>query len=587
MSADGTAPAFFLTDSFAGIGGASFGIKLATGQDVNVAVNHWDVAVMMHGLNHKLTQHHCEDIYKVDPLVVCGGNAIDLAWFSPTCTDFSRAKGDKPIDNKLRALPWIVNEWCRRNPPRIFVMENVPEIADWAPLNAKGERIKERKGEVFQAWLTDLRNLGYKVEVKKLKAHHFGSPTSRERLFVIGRRDGLPIQWPAPTHGAAPLLPFKTAASCIDWSIPSLSIFATREEARAFAKKYGCGVPRRPLKPKTLARIVKGLRKFVLDAKRPFIVPVTHGGDTRVHSVDDPFRTITGAHRGEYGVAVPFISKLQQNSIGQDLGDPLHTAMAGAQRFGVVSPLLVQTGYSERKANSYGRKKGQDVRVLDIGEPLGTVVGGGQRHGLASVVLERAGIRLADAAFIARNFSDRAGGWAGGESVDGPLSTITARDHHSVVTANLVELKGNGADAFRGGTAVDEPLGSICAQGNHWAEVRALLVKYYGEGGPSDVAEPLDTVTSKGRFGLAPVTVAIDGDEYVIVDIGFRMLTPRELARAQGFPDSYHLELGADGKKLTTEDQVRLIGNSVPPQVAAAIVRANLYGDNVEVRRAA
>ncbi len=513
--ADGSAFRLRTHASFAGIGGACCGMKSATGYSPISATNHDDVAIGMHRLNHPETIHFCEDVFEVDPVVASEGVAVDAAWFSPDCTHHSRAKGGKPKSNVLRGLAWVVKHWAESAvAPRVIFVENVPEFAKWGPLDEAGQPIKAQEGDTFREWIAALRACGYVVEWRCLKAHHYGAPTSRERIFVIARRDGLPIVWPKQTHGPG-LTPYRTAAECIDWSIPTLSIFATPEEARAFGKANGRGTPKRPLAEKTLARIARGLFKFVINNARPFIVPVTHGGEHgRVHDIDEPMRTVTGAHRGE---------------------------------FALVAPVMVQTGYGERV--------GQAPRVLDLDKPLGVIVGCGQRHGLAT-------------AFIERAFSDRpTGGWAGGRQVDLPLPTVTAKDHNHLVVSHLTKLKGTCLD----GQALTEPMATVGAQGTHLAEVRAFLVKFYGSAAGADLQLPLDTVTSKDRFGL----VMVGGEQYQIVDIGFRMLTPRELARAQGFPDSYALD-GFEGHALTTGEQVRLVGNSVPPAVAEALVRANL-----------
>ncbi len=585
MPADGSAPLdLFTTDSFAGWGGASLGIKIATGRAPHVAVNHNDIAIAMHAVNCPETKHYCESVYDVDPVEACGGRTPDIAWFSPDCTHHSRAKGATPKDNALRGLAGIVPTWAKAVRPRCIVVENVPEFEYWGPLGKDGLPLKARRGETFKAWVKELRDLGYKVDWKRLRAHHYGAPTSRERLFIIARSDGYSPVWPRPSHGERDnkegLPAFRTAASCIDWRIPALSIFATKAEAKAFARKYHCGTPRRPLAPKTLARIAKGLQRFVVENPRPFVVPVSHGGEpNRVHDIDDPLRTVTGAHRGELALCTPVFTKAHSHGWDRPSSagdDPLHTVTC-TEEHALSTALLVQTGYGERAAGKYGRTNAQAPRVLDLEEPLGTIVGCARRHGLAELFLRKAA--EGDLAFIARNFGDRpTGGWAGGESADGPLSTVTARDHHALVASTIVKLKGSCAD----GQPVDEPLDSVCAQGTHYAEVRALLVKYYGTGTTQEITEPVDTVTAKARFGI----VTIHGDEYMIVDISFRMLTPRELARAQSFPDSYVLDVDGNGRRLTTEQQVRLVGNSVPPLVAAAIVTANVPG-LAEVRVAA
>lgn len=535
------------TDGFAGWGGFSLGLKLA-GFGVYASFNHWKVAVAMHQANNPETMHFCEDIREIDPRLVLGDVRIDFAVFAPDCTHHSVAKGGKPRDNKLRGLAEvIVNPWAKTMRPRCILVENVPEFRDWGPLDEHGKPIKERKGESFRAWVKALEDLGYTVEWRVLKCHEYGAPTSRERLFVVARLDGKPA-WPGPTHGPG-LLPVRTAAQCIDFSIPTLSVFATKDEARAFSREHGCGIPKRPLAENTMRRIARGLFKFVIGSARPFVVPVTHPHDQRVHSIDEPLRTVTSAHRGELALVAPVFTKAHNHGWdrpGSRSDEPLHTVTA-TEEHALIAPTLVQTGQGERV--------GQAPRCLDLQKPLGTVVGCGQRHGLV-------------AAFLARNYSERpTGGWPGGVRLDVPAPTVTAHRNAALVTSHLSILNENTI-----GQDVRAPMQTVVAGATRFAEVRAFLTKFYGQGVGQDLNDPMGTVTARDRFGL----VVVDGVDYEIVDIGFRMLTPRELARAQGFPDSYKLDTDPDGRRLTLEEQVRLVGNAVPPPVVEALVRANV-----------
>lgn len=464
-----------IVDNFAGGGGASLGIELALGRGPDLAINHDAEAVALHSENHPATQHFCESVWTVDPERVCAGHPVGLAWFSPDCTHFSKAKGAKPRSKKIRGLAWVVVRWAAAVRPAVIVLENVEEFAGWGPVLPDGKPCPERKGRTFRAWRRKLERLGYEVEHRELRACDYGAPTIRKRLFVIARCDGRPIMWPEPTHGPGRARPYRTAADCIDWSIPCPSIF---ERAR-------------PLAEKTQARIARGILRFVIESVDPFIVPVSHGGDLRVHSIREPVRTVTGARRGE---------------------------------FALVAPTIVQTGYGERK---------------------------GQKHALV-------------ASFLAKHFG---GNETPGARIDAPMHTITARDHHALVTSNLVKLYGT----CRDGQPITEPLPTIRAQGTHVAEVRAFLVKYYGAATGQGLDVPLHTIPSKARFGL--VTVA--GGLYQIADIGMRMLAPRELYRAQGFPDSYRIDVNLNGRRLSKEAQIRMVGNSVCPPLAAAIVRSN------------
>jgi DNA (cytosine-5)-methyltransferase 1 len=508
-------------DSFAGGGGWSKGIEMATGRSPDYAANHDPQAIAMHSANHKGTAHFCESVWRIH-LEKHRGQRVRLAVFSPDCKDFSKAKGGKPVDKGIRGLAWFVVKFCRILGPDVFMVENVEEWPEWCPLGPDGKRIEERLGETFRSWWAALERLGYHLEMKELSAHDYGAPTIRKRVFVIGRRDKQPIVWPEPTHGPGRAFPHRVAAECIDFTIPILSIFATHKRALTWSRAWRkAGVPMwcpvRPLAIPTRRRIAHGIQRFVIDDEDPyFITPVTHAGDDRVHSAREPFRTITGAHRGELAL---------------------------------VAPTLIQTGYGERE--------GQRPRFLDIRAPLGTLVGCGQRHALV-------------AAFMARHNGERDGGFVGGASVQRPSPALTARNNKSIVAVHMTQLKGSCVDGKR----LTEPMPGLCAEANHMAAVATFMTRYNGVGIGSRAREPMHTITSKDRFGV--VTVHVGGDTFGIADIGMRMMWPRELFRAQGFPDSYLIGDGEDGLKLTKEDQVRMVGNSVAPPVAAALIAANL-----------
>ena len=481
-----------IVDNFAGGGGASTGLEWALGRPVDIAVNHDPEAIALHRANHPATRHYCESVFKVDPEEITGNQPVGLAWFSPDCTHHSKARGGAPRSPRVRGLAWVVIRWARRVKPRVIMLENVEEFADWGPLLEDGRPCPERRGTTFRLWLNQLRGAGYRVEHRELRACDFGAPTTRKRLFVIARRDGLPITWPAPTHGPG-RTPYRTAAECIDWSIPCPSIF---ERAR-------------PLAENTMRRIARGIWRYVITSPRPFIVPITHGGDARVHSIDDPLRTVTTTNGGEFMLA---------------------------------APSLVQTGYGERQ--------GQQPRSLDIHSPLGTVVACGQKHALV-------------AAFLAKHYG---GNETPGTAIDRSMDTITTVDHHALVAAHLSKLCGTST-----AQPACDPLHTISAGGTHFAEVRALLLKYYGSEQDPRLEDPLHTVTTRDRFGL----VLVHGEWYAIADIGMRMLQPRELYRAQGFGDDYRIDVEVGGRPLSKAAQVRMAGNSVCPPLAAALVRAN------------
>lgn len=518
-----------VVDLFAGGGGASVGIEAALGRSVDIAINHDAVALAVHEANHPQARHFRSNIWEVDPLDATRGAPVDVLWASPDCTHFSVAKGGKPRKKNIRSLAWVVVRWAGAVKPRLIFLENVGEFRTWGPLDKDGKPRKDRMGVTFRAWKRKLERLGYEVDYRICDASAYGAPTRRRRLFLVARCDGQPIRWPNPTHGKG-LLPLHTAAECIDWSIPCPSIFERK----------------RPLAEKTLWRIAQGIRRFVLENPRPFIVKVNHGVDAktgrREHSIDEPLTTVHAGGIGHAVVTPAFVTIDNKSSSRGYSGptDPLPTITV-ENRHALVAPTLVQTGYGERE--------GQDARALDIEKPLGTVVAGGQKHALI-------------AAFLAKHF-----GGVVGQPVDSPTSTITAKDHHGLAAATLVKLRGDNH-----GAQMDLPLPTVTASGNHLAEVRAFLTAYhasdYSGGFGADLFDPMRTVTTKDRLGL----VMVDGTEYAISDIGMRMLEPHELLRAQfgRFAATYDLSAAK-----TKTAKVRLIGNSVCPENAEAIVRAN------------
>lgn len=558
-----------IIDNFAGGGGASTGIELALNRHVDVAINHDPEAVSMHQANHPQTVHHCESVWEVNPREVMPGRKIGLLWLSPDCKHFSKAKGGKPVEKKIRGLAWVAIRWAVLRKPRVITLENVEEFITWGPLvkGADGSMrpCPKNKGREFNAFVNALRRNGYVVEWKELRACDFGAPTIRKRLFLIARCDGQPIVWPEPTHfdpkleekrhrerGEKRRKAWRTAAECIDWSIPCPSIFLSKEEGRAIGVN-------RPLADNTLRRVAKGIMRYVVNAAEPFIVTAAHGEGKPGKSqrwgkghrdINQPLPTITAS--GGQALITPFITEHANGSNQRNMAadEPLRTQCAQVKggHFAVVAPII---------STYYGDKRPGDVRGIRMDEPLQTQTTE-NRHALVS-------------AFMAKHY-----GGVVGHSLDGaPLHTVTSSDHNSLVTSNLIKLRGTNT-----GQPDDEPLHTVSAQGTHFAEVRAFLVKYYGnEQDGISLNEPNHTVTARDRFGL----VTVRGEEYAITDIGLRMLSPRELFRAQGFPDSYIIEQGlhidADGnhhwKPLTKTAQVRMCGNSVCPPLAAALVRAN------------
>ncbi|WP_020675298.1 DNA cytosine methyltransferase [Geopsychrobacter electrodiphilus] len=515
-----------VVDNFAGGGGASTGIEAALGRPVDIAINHDPDAIAMHAINHPLTHHFCESVWDIDPVKVCGGRPVGLAWFSPDCKHFSKAKGGKPVEKKIRGLAWVVIRWAKKVKPRVIMLENVEEFKTWGPLDADNMPCPVRKGETFAHWKRQLVRLGYQVEHRELRACDYGAPTIRKRLFIVARCDGAPIVWPDPTHGPG-LIPYRTAADIIDWSIPVQSIFERK----------------RPLAENTLRRIARGLQRFVIDNPDPFIVRIGQtgfGGDRLQYSLDQPLTTVTS--KAEHCLVTPIIStyygsKSQSDVRGQKLSDPLATQPT-ENRHALVTAFL---------AKHFGGATG-----VEIDTPLPTTTMRGTQNQIVT-------------ANLVRHF-----GQSVGSDAREPIGTVTpgGLGKTGLVTSNLLKLRGTCKD----GQDVREPLPTITAGGFHVGEVRAFLLKYYGTNIGHGCAEPLQTVTSKHRFGL----VTIKGEDYQIIDICMRMLEPRELFRAQGFGEDYIIDRDATGKKITKTAQVARCGNSVCPPVAEALVRANV-----------
>lgn len=629
-------PGEIVVDLFAGGGGASEAIKQATGVDPHLAYNHDELAIGMHAANHPLTQHHREDIWHADPRVDVAGRPIGWFHASPDCTHFSQAKGGQPRSRKTRALSWVVLKWVgqlRRadqvngtnTAPRIISMENVWQILTWGPLVAKrckdtgrvikmdgtvaarGERVpvenqqlvpdKRHSGRTWRQFVAALRALGYAVEWRKLVASDYGAGTSRERLFLLGRRDGEAIVWPEPTHGSAPgQKPRVTAADCLDFSIPCPSIFT-----RA-----------RPLADATMRRIAKGVMRHVINSADPFIVPVTHQGGDRVHSVREALRTITAANRGELMLSAPELAPFltehanasRQRTMASD--EPLPTVCAGVKggHFSVVSPILA--GVGGRAGQSEPRSGGEPLYTMTTkadtalvaphlvkfrGDSVGTAAtdpvptitsgAGAARPAGAAHAL---GAAAASLVTLRRNMV--------GADARTPLTTVAAQaEHHALMTAFLEQA--NGGFYQGAGNDARDPVSTITASGSQQRlvsadlvqlspdqeagalRVAAFLVKYYGTGANvPTLRDPVDTVTTRDRLAL--VTVVIKGTPYIIVDIGLRMLKPRELFRAQGFPVTYIIDRTADGTVLKITAQVRMCGNSVSPPPFYALIDANL-----------
>ncbi|WP_158784977.1 DNA cytosine methyltransferase [Pantoea sp. BAV 3049] len=640
-----------IVDNFAGGGGASTGIEMAIGRSVDIAINHDPNAIAMHTTNHPDTLHYCESVFDIDPVSATAGAPVGLAWFSPDCRHFSKAKGGTPVKKEIRGLAWIVLRWALATRPRVMMLENVEEFKTWGPLLADEDRPDPaRAGETFAAFVGMLgagvpadhpaldevcefllidRNspaaqrltdgLGYAVEYRELRACDYGAPTIRKRFFMVARCDGEEVCWPAPSHGdpkslsvqSGQLLPWRTAAECIDWSIHCPSIFGRKK----------------PLADNTLRRIARGIQRFVLDNPTPFIVKCNHTSsktsyDTfRGQGLDAPLQTITRKHG--YAVVIPHLTKFRTGATGQQVTESLPTVTAGtsarpggnghalgmveaaltpftvgaggpkysakprsvdqpmntvvntnhscviapviARQFGasvghavdqpagtvtaggggksqLVSPILIQMGYGERN--------GQAPRVLNLHKPAGTVTAGGNKFAIAS-------------AFLAKHFG---GNYTGpGAAIDGPIHTVTTTDHHALVTSSIIKMRGTNT-----GQPADTPLQTVTAGGQHFGEVRtSLAAQDYDEARAALVSEFLH------QHGLREF-VEIEGVTYRIVDIGMRMLQPKELYAAQGFPAWYVIDQDYRGNKYAKDKQVARCGNAVPPPFAEALVRANL-----------
>jgi DNA (cytosine-5)-methyltransferase 1 len=697
-----------IIDNFAGGGGASIALAAAYGREPDVAINHDGEALCMHEANHPTTKHYREDVFLVNPGFVTRQQPIGTAWFSPTCTHFSKAKGGNLLNQKMRGLAWVTLKWAVLQMPRQMYLENVEEFQGWGPLDENGKPIKSLKGRTFKGFVLALTTgipkdhpdlaeihetlggdfpmhrlytgLGYKVEWKTIRACDFGAPTIRKRLYMIMRRDGLPIVWPDPTHGApdsagvraGQLEPFRTAAKdCIDWSIPCRSILGRKK----------------PLAPATLRRIGKGFERYVKDAANPFIVETAHSDisptgvkrwGSGVRSADEPLQTVLAGGNGAAVVAPTLLPLTHQGSDRTiDPRAPLPTVTcANRGEFAVAAATLVQVGYGERD--------GQAPRAMDVDQPLGTIVAGGGKHAvvaahitkfntgsvghgadepLATITSGAGAARPAGAAhglgvvaaslvqyykgggqnlpadgpmptivtkdrvgvtcaYLAKHYQGVVGvgvdtplptvttvdhssvvtahmigidNQSSGDGiswdVDKPLTTITTENRHAVVTSNLVKLRGTSSAA-----AANEPLATISAGGQHHAEVRTTFARSAESLAQRELVRAFLWEFCPSLAGVErPELVMVKGDLMEVVDIGLRMLTPRELANAQGFPrdyilDPYYTSVNKRGKtvrkRLSGSAQVRMIGNSVSPPPAIAILKANNTHE-IQMRRAA
>lgn len=510
-----------IVDNFAGGGGASTGIELAVGRPVDIAINHDPAAILMHQTNHPYTEHYQASVWDVDPKTVCRGRPVGLAWFSPDCKHFSKAKGAALVDKKIRGLAWIVLRWAGTVRPRVIILENVEEFQTWGPVR-KGKPRKSKKGQTFRKWLQQLRDLDYEVEYRELVAADYGAPTTRKRFVLVARCDGKPIVWPEPTHAprdneaakSGKLLPWRSAAEIIDWSQPMYSIFASKQEIK---EKYGVNVVR-PLADNTQRRVIRGVDKFTIKSGKPFLVPVGYGERAgqapRVHNIDDPLPTVVSS--GKHHLVEPMLAPITLSNTGGSTGAPAN-------------------------------------------KPVGTVRTGGGGQIFAAANLMSIG---------------QTGGGDRVRSAGEPLHTVTSHDREALTAAHVVEFKGQdiGQDARR-------PLRTITAGSGEFA-VAGVIVKKYSPGiDPGNWPKVRELLNQYCGYGLADdevILLNIDGRYWYISDITMRMLIPMELYCAMGFPADYIIDRDYTGAAYVKKDQVARCGNAVCPPMAEAVVRANL-----------
>lgn len=602
-----------IVDNFAGGGGASTGIEIATGRLVALAVNHDPAAILMHRTNHPYTEHFQASVWDIDPKAVCRGRPVGLAWFSPDCKHFSKAKGAALVDRKIRGLAWITLRWAATVRPRVIILENVEEFQTWGPVR-KGKPVKKLAGTTFRKFIDQLTELGYTVEYRELIAADYGAPTSRKRFYLVARCDGKPIVWPKPTHsktGADGLPKWRSAAEIIDWSLPCQSVFASKAE---IMERYGLKAVR-PLAKNTMRRVIRGVDKFTIRSGKPFIVPTGYGerkGQApRVHDMDAPVPTIVGT--GKENLCRPLLAPVTvtntSNSVGGTVGAPVHTVTTAGNQM-LVTPFLAECNHSggghiapvtdahktitakhtggivAPALIQYHTEQTEHVRASGLGTPINTV-DASNRYGLtcANLVEYYTGGRPLDVqapmhtvtshdreAVVAAHIAKYYGGVVG-EKVGEPLPTVTAIDHNAVCAAHVVKFKGDEV-----GTQPTEPLPTQTSSGvfavcrthlakirsgddlGHWPEIRALLNEFCGYTLADDEVLLLD----------------IDGVLYYLADIGLRMLSPRELYNAMGFPPDYIIDRDYEGHEYKKSAQVARCGNAVCPPVASALVRANL-----------
>ena len=537
-----------IVDNFAGGGGASTGIELACGRPVAIAINHDPDAILLHKTNHPYTEHLQASVWDVDPVEVCRGRPVGLAWFSPDCKHFSKAKGAALVDRNIRGLAWIVLRWAALVRPRVIMLENVEEFQTWGPVR-KGKPVKSKAGQTFRKWKQQLSDLGYKIEHRELVAADYGAPTTRKRFVLVARCDGKPIAWPERTHAprdsqevrSGKLLPWRSAAEIIDWSIPGYSIFDSRQE---IWERYQVKAVR-PLADNTLRRVIRGVDKFTIRSGKPFLVECNHGGDGHLRNKDEPVNTLTGKYTGGVcePVIAPFTFSNTGGSVGADAGDPVHTIRtAGGQILSAAN--LIQ----------YHTEQTENVRANGVTEPIPTV-DASNRYALTCANLVEY--------------------YGNGVPLDlwEPMRTVTAHDREALTAAHIVEFKGQDI-----GQGMEAPLRTITASSGEFADCRAVLAK--AEDGNLGrwplIRELLNRYCGYHLADNEVILLVIQGIAYYIADITLRMLVPRELYNAMGFPFDYIIDRDYLGNAYGKTKQVARCGNAVCPPLAEAMVRANL-----------
>lgn len=513
-----------IIDCFAGGGGASVGIEMALGRPVDIAIDHDEQAIRMHKTNHPQTLHLTEDIFKVDLEKYVHGQHVALMWASPDCTSHSKAKGGQPRKQGLRILPWAVYKHARKILPDVIIMENVEEIQQWGPLDENGKPIPERKGEEYQKFISSMKSLGYDFDSRELVAADYGAPTTRKRWYAIFRRDGKPIVWPEPTHsktGTNGKKKWVPVSSVLDFTDLGNSIFGRKK----------------PLAENTMRRTARGLEKFVFNNPEPFIIQVNHSGENfRGQSIHEPMPTVTQKHG--FGVitpvAVPFIDKTyggNYKGAGSGMNQPVST-ITTVDHNRLITPLLIQYHSETTKTGVRGQAVTDPLQTIDTSNRYGLVI-----------------------AFLEKFYKSGTG-----QSLAEPIHTITTSPGHfgqvSVLAVDWKELQEAGIDEETARKAT-------------W--VSQFIMEYYGCGIGQSLNDPLHTIVTKDRFAL----ITILGNEYAILDIFLRMLTPEELKLAQGFPPDYIIDRNYNWKKYPVCEQVKRIGNSVVPIMAEALVSAN------------